>query len=171
MDELVDAVIGEVEALETRWERGRKDLKSCSLVSRTFRHPSQRRLFRSATIGTGRRVWFAGQKHPKEIMSGLARTPHLASYVRDLDIEIAEGDYIQLREIFPLLTGVTRVEIAAFDSMSESWYRDSPPFFRVALRSFLTIPSLQCLAFRCDGIPTSLILYALASFKAVALNP
>jgi hypothetical protein len=168
--ELIDAILGELEAIETenRWVREVKGLKSCSLVARNFRGPSQRRLFRKFTLSAR-----------SGATKGLADSPHLASYVRNLYVTIGDkrvaddvekarpmANYDELTSIFPLLTGVQRLVLA----VSQFWYIDSSPSFRSALCSLLSLPSLRCLAFKGVGIPSALVIHALSSCKAVALH-
>ncbi|KAF7346995.1 hypothetical protein MVEN_01452400 [Mycena venus] len=162
--ELIDAILGEleaVEATENHRDRERKGLKSCSLVARNFRGASQRRLFRSASVGSV----------PK-VMAGFAHSPRLLSYVRDLRVFVRDGpntdypDYDSLASILQLLSGIQELLIIS----STSWYLESSPSFRIALHSVLSRPSLRCLGFQCPTVPSAIILHALSSCKAVALD-
>ncbi|KAJ7238261.1 hypothetical protein B0H12DRAFT_1222121 [Mycena haematopus] len=133
-------------------------LKSTALVSRAFRVPSQRRLFRSATL-----------RAPTAFMSGLVKAPHIASYVRDLCVHIGDGTdtvYGDYAAAFTALTNVHRFLLHA----SGSWYLDSPDNFRRSLCSFFSLPQLRCVAFIGYPVPQSLIIHALSSCTAVALR-
>ncbi|KAJ6566549.1 hypothetical protein B0H19DRAFT_1066839 [Mycena capillaripes] len=72
--ELIDAILDELcgTAINTT-------LKSCSLVAHAFLVPSQRRLFRFLTLTS---------KTVPIVSSGFIERPHLASYVRDLHIDL-----------------------------------------------------------------------------------
>ncbi|KAJ7865416.1 hypothetical protein B0H13DRAFT_1898582 [Mycena leptocephala] len=155
--ELIEEILDQLDIPDAQdhSDRQRKGLKSCALLSRKFRHLSQARLFRTLVVRCRTSEW-------------LTQSPHVASYVRDLIVGIggSPGEYEVLTYVFCVLTGVQRIIVTA----SESWYMNSPPSFRNALRSLLSLLSLQCVAFSCAGIPASLLLHALSSYKTVALN-
>ncbi|KAJ6528145.1 hypothetical protein B0H19DRAFT_1083671 [Mycena capillaripes] len=103
-------------------------------------------LFRFVTVRRGTIAWFT-------------QSPHLAPIISD-------GYYNETVYIFGLFDGLQRLMI----TVGEQWYQKSPPYFRVALRSLLSRPSITSVVFSCAGVPPFIILHALLSHKSVALN-
>ncbi|KAJ7150751.1 hypothetical protein C8R46DRAFT_1124049 [Mycena filopes] len=153
--ELIDCILEEVGPVPS------SDLKSCSLVAKRFRSPSQRLLFRTVTIVLGRYRY-------KKLWCELSKAPRLGSYVRDLYVDIYDGatdaEYIKLAAEFTVLTNLRRLILL---SSVSSWYSSSPRAFKTSLRSLL--PQLQSVALNCDGVPVPLVAYLLAACEVVAL--
>lgn len=156
--ELVDAILEELAG-----PAAHKSLKACSTVSRSFVLPSQRRLFRFLTLNS-KTVGIASSRFTER--------PHLASYVRDLHVDMHLNTKLHQHSLlttFRLLNKVQRMAISSYSWQTWAW--DSfPDEFRDAFVSLLTLPSLRCFAItRCRGVPLALIRHALASYKEVGL--
>jgi hypothetical protein len=156
--ELIDTILEELGG-----PTAHASLKSCSLVARPFLVASQRRLFRFLAL-TSKTVDGASSRFTER--------PHLASYVRDLHIDLhLDTKYyrIPLLKTLRLLNKVQRMAISSYSW--QTWVWDSfPDELRATFVSLLTLPSLRCLALtRCRGVPLALIRHALASYKEVGL--
>ncbi|KAJ7478363.1 hypothetical protein FB451DRAFT_1452763 [Mycena latifolia] len=173
MDQIIDEVKASAEAAVT--------LKSFSLVAHRFRAPIQRHFFRALT---------AGRWNIEALARNLAEAPHLASYVVDLTIDFNIGERGSLQGVpasgldaalillFPVLCNVERLAL----SSSSSWTtRSLPADLRSAFIHLLCRPSLRALLFldihgqpfatpQDPGIPSSLVIHALSSYKEVGLN-
>ncbi|KAJ7876131.1 hypothetical protein B0H14DRAFT_2714698 [Mycena olivaceomarginata] len=140
----------------------RVNLKSCALVSRTFLVPSQRCLFSSFNL-------------ERQAVAGLPQSPHLASYVRDLLIDLGTGTASALETFLPLFSRVSRVVVKfgyhpwdAYDVFDTVWSSDA---WRMALLTLFRLPTLRCFGLsHCDGVPISFIRHALASCREVSLS-
>lgn len=141
--ELVDAILEELVG-----PAAHKSLKACSMVSRSFVLPSQRRLFRFLTLNS-KTVGIASSRFTER--------PHLASYVRDLHVDMHLNTKLHQHSLlttFRLLNKVQRMAISSYSWQTWAW--DSlPDEFRDAFVSLLTLPSLRCFAMtRCRGAPS-----------------
>lgn len=156
--ELIDAIIDHVGQTETYHSKDTTSLRACALTARSFVAPSQRQLFRTLTL-----KW---EKMEKET-AGLIENPHLASYIRDLELDLwfEDPDFEQLVPLFPLLSRLDRLIMAP-----GIWER-LPANLRAALAGLLSLPSLRCFGLRyCSGVPASILGYALASYQEVAFT-
>ncbi|KAJ7478344.1 hypothetical protein FB451DRAFT_1557038 [Mycena latifolia] len=170
MDMILDEVKASAEAGQT--------LKSFSLVAHRFRAPIQRHLFRALT---------ARRKNIEALARNLAEASHLASYVVDLTIDFNIGERgspptsnldTALISLFTELCNVERLSL----SSRSSWTTQSlPEDLKSAFIHFLCRPSLRALLFLFihgqpfhtplgPGVPTSLLIHALSSYKEVALK-
>ncbi|KAJ7457439.1 hypothetical protein FB451DRAFT_1274896 [Mycena latifolia] len=174
--EIIETILDEVEALGdgSEWrakEESKKTLKACSLVAPIFLAPSQRLLFRSLTLGATSYVVGFPPKAVEAVAHGFADSPHLASYVRDFCVHLGDDlNSSHLTSLFRLLCRVERLKISHHGADKE-WYSHLSPDFRDAFYTLLSLPSLRCLELRCLGLPSSLIVHALASYKEVVLAP
>ncbi|KAJ7134929.1 hypothetical protein C8R43DRAFT_1021509 [Mycena crocata] len=81
--ELIDAIIGELDASEERDEETKKALESCALVSRSFVQLCQMRLFASISVHDYEQDQSILSQQLSTVLSS---SPHLASYIRSLDL-------------------------------------------------------------------------------------
>ncbi|KAJ7663842.1 hypothetical protein DFH06DRAFT_1128221 [Mycena polygramma] len=163
--EIMDRIIDEVDALDAetspRMRRASESsLISCSLAASMFLEPSQRRLFQSLHLPPGSKK-----------LQKVTESPHLGRYVRDLNVSVddagAKSDPDLLASVLRLLVGVQRLIIF----ISSSWCNSNfTANYRDALISLLSLPSLRSVTFYCTGVPSSLILHALACCKEVGLH-
>ena len=162
VQELFDTIIDEVGAKKPR---DYATLWACSLTARAFAERSQRNLFHSFTLkDTGRTAIQAA--------AALIDSPHIASYIRDLHIQLGfYNDSLRtpLTALFPLLSNICRLGIS---SPYVDWHWNTLPVsFRAALVGLLSTPSLRCLALaKCTGVPSSIIRHALLSYRELTLN-
>lgn len=156
--ELIDAVLEELGGTAAH-----STLKSCSLVAHAFLVPSQRQLFRFLALTS---------KTVSDVSNRFIECPHLASYVRDLHIDLhltTKYYQVPLLTTLRLLNKVHRLAISSYSWQTWVW-NSFPDDFRSTFVSLLTLPSLRCLALtRCRGVPLALIRYALASYQEVGL--
>ncbi|KAJ7478329.1 hypothetical protein FB451DRAFT_1241808 [Mycena latifolia] len=174
--ELMDLILEEVKASGEATET----FKSFSLVAHRFLASSQRYLFRALTVE---------RSSAEELSWILEDAPHLASYVLDLTFNFDIGErgsrigsgvrdndvYVALVSIFTVLGNVKCLSLPW-------WSADSlPADVKSVFIRFLSLPSLEVLVFvrsvapplraiHDRGIPASLIIYALSSYKDVALD-
>ncbi|KAJ7824367.1 hypothetical protein B0H14DRAFT_2597263 [Mycena olivaceomarginata] len=74
--ELIDAIVEEIEAPAYGSTSNKETLKACAVVARTFLAPTQRRIFRTLIIKSVDKA--------KILVEGLSHSPHLGTYVHDL---------------------------------------------------------------------------------------
>ncbi|KAJ7624046.1 hypothetical protein DFH06DRAFT_756114 [Mycena polygramma] len=159
--ELIDTIVDEVAATQNWFDlTDHKSLKACALVARTFRVPSQRRLFRCLTLSKGAL---------KKIAPGLAAAPHICAYVYDLSVnslysETDPKDEIALATIFMLLSRVRRLVISG----RFQWQTEE---FCAGLISILSLPSLRCFGLlSCEHVPETLLFQALRHYEQVVVR-
>ncbi|KAJ7452206.1 hypothetical protein FB451DRAFT_696058 [Mycena latifolia] len=176
--ELMNMILEDVKASGDPHET----LKSISLVAHRFRVPIQRHLFRALTV----QPWTI-----EGLSSSLNDAPRLASYVLDLTIDFNIGERgarlgvrdndleLALVSLFTVLRSVERLRFPPWSA----WTADSlAEDLRSAFVGFLSLPSLQALLFVEEdrqfiaasnkrGIPASLLVHALSSYKEVVLSP
>ncbi|KAJ7468102.1 hypothetical protein FB451DRAFT_1258100 [Mycena latifolia] len=146
--ELVDAIIDEV--------HDKASLKSCALVATTFLPPSQRSIFRSLSV-------YRQQSQRRQNLvaaSGfLTASPHLASYVRDMIIELPNGGP-ECAHLEIVLRSIHNVERLVVSGKSVLWTRLGPGA-RTALLDSVALPSLSRLhLMNIRGVPVALIAVA-----------
>ncbi|KAJ7666373.1 hypothetical protein B0H17DRAFT_1210693 [Mycena rosella] len=170
--ELMDMILDNVKASADSTDT----LKSFSLVAHRFLAPCQRHLFRALT---------AERWSIEELSWTLEDAPHLASYVLDFSIDFNIGErgsrlgvqdtdmHVALVSLFTVLCNVERLSFSSWSA----WTTDSLAVeVKSALIGFLALPSLRSLSFvngeylnhgprRDSGIPSSLIIHALSSYK------
>ncbi|KAJ7268534.1 hypothetical protein C8J57DRAFT_1469155 [Mycena rebaudengoi] len=88
--ELTDAIVERVEDSNS--------LKACSLVASTFVGPCQRSLFRCTLLNSNR----------LEVLNAMFTSPRLASYIRDVELTIADSRHDQ-SALTPLLRSLLNV--------------------------------------------------------------
>ncbi|KAF7377192.1 hypothetical protein MSAN_00138700 [Mycena sanguinolenta] len=157
--EIVDLILDEIDA--------QADLKTLTLLSRTFVVPGQSRLFRTLTLATGTMV---------RLSDHLSQSPHIGPYVRDLYLNLhVRPDDIQapLAQAIQLLSKVNRVTISALSGqpwLFWSWNACSKEL-QTALISLFSLPTMRSLALvRCCGLPAALISHAIACYEEVILQ-
>ncbi|KAJ7917946.1 hypothetical protein B0H13DRAFT_2321880 [Mycena leptocephala] len=158
--ELIDAIISNIAG----GGPGRKaSLKSCSLVSHRFLAPSQRFLFRS---------FFLHNSNAIMLCAFLKDSKHLASYVRDLQVDL---DFVRqdiqavAATLLRFFSNVKRASLSVGHWLADSFPRTS----HLAIIDFLSLHSLQSILFlgRANGsLPSSVLLHALSFRTAVALQ-
>ncbi|KAJ7934455.1 hypothetical protein B0H13DRAFT_2305553 [Mycena leptocephala] len=158
--ELIDAIIYNIAG----GGPGRKaSLKSCSLVSHRFLVPSQRFLFRSFCLHNSNAIM---------LCAFLKDSKHLASYVRDLQVDL---DFVRqdiqavAATLLRLFSNVKRASLSVGHWLADSFPRTS----HRAIIDFLSFHSLQSILFlgRANGsLPSSVLLHALSFRTAVALQ-
>jgi hypothetical protein len=161
--EIFDAIIEEV--------RDSASLTSCALVGTPFLSPSQRNIFRRLSLHRGQ-----SHRHPSLIAAAdfFAAYPHLASYVRDLSIELPDTalDAAALQVVLRLIQNIERLVVLG---KSVSWKRLGPETAS-ALLDTIALPSLSRLhLFHIQRVPMALIAAAVSipivSFNVVSTNP
>ncbi|KAJ6452784.1 hypothetical protein C8R45DRAFT_1193487 [Mycena sanguinolenta] len=157
--EIVDLILDEIDA--------QADVKTLTLVSRTFVVPGQCRLFRTLTLATDTVVGLS---------DNLSQSPHIGQYVRDIYLNLHVRPHnIQapLAQAIQLLTEVYRVTIFALVGqpwLFWSWNACSKEL-QTALISLFSLPTIRSLALvRCCGLPAVLISHALACYEEVILQ-
>ncbi|KAJ7914645.1 hypothetical protein B0H13DRAFT_1872768 [Mycena leptocephala] len=154
--ELIDEIVDKIARTDSWYDRrDQTTLRACALAARTFLAPSQRHLFRSLTLSL---VTLGATRFTEH--------PHLASYVRDLHIQIDDTHtfMIGLAALLPLINRVERLAI-------RYWKWDKAPIdLRTALAGLMSLPSLRCLGLSLCDVPASLIRHALASYQEVVLE-
>ncbi|KAF7377209.1 hypothetical protein MSAN_00140600 [Mycena sanguinolenta] len=143
------------------------DLKTLTLVSRTFAGPSQYRLFRSMTLAMDTVVGLSNI---------LSQSPHIGPYVHDLHINInilSGGIQASLAPAIRPLSKVRHVTISALRGqpwLFWSWNACSKDL-KTALISLLSLPTIHSLALvRCCGVPAALISHAISCYENVILQ-
>ncbi|KAJ7625692.1 hypothetical protein FB45DRAFT_70816 [Roridomyces roridus] len=165
--DLIDPI---AEALSPVPWTGPKDyatLSACSLVSRSFREPFQRQLFRSLTS-----LYENNQLGVEGFLELLSSNARLATYIRALHLLgvgfSREDQRAPLEKFFPLLTDLTHLGLS-FGYVDMGWAA-CPAAFRAIVVDLLSLPSLKCLALHnCWGVPSSIIRHALLSYEEVSL--
>ncbi|KAJ7500602.1 hypothetical protein B0H11DRAFT_1995826 [Mycena galericulata] len=156
-------------------------LKTCSLVATTFCSPSQRHLFRSIWLHRGdwqsstfaQRSLRRGISMPSGTILGwhslLVASPHLASYVRDLTIDLpsAEDEDITLKHVLRSLPCLERLVIYG---MTVRWGELSLGLRSVilALLNQSTLERLHLLDIR--DLPTVVLPRVLPSMRAFSIH-
>ncbi|KAJ6565877.1 hypothetical protein DFH09DRAFT_1157202, partial [Mycena vulgaris] len=172
--DLIDAIMDEVAAKPWAEPKDYATLSACAVVARAFLAPSQRHLYRTITLRS---------ETVADIASTFTASPHLASYVRDLHIDVPFGirpssydndrypasrpmtEHSPLASLFPLLNGLQRLTI------EECNWNDLPATSRGPLAILFTIPSLRCVALvRCRGVPSYLVRRVLCCASEVILR-
>ncbi|KAJ6472368.1 hypothetical protein C8R47DRAFT_1324742 [Mycena vitilis] len=150
--ELIDAIVDEVAATQNWFDRpDHESLKACALVARTFRVPSQRKLFHFHV------VCYRG------LGLDLVPAPHICGYVHDLDIRGVS--HKTLAKILPLFTRVRRLVICGRDWKPELTSAEIGP-----LVSILNLPSLRCLGMiSCNHVPLSFVSQIMSRHAEVAV--
>ncbi|KAJ7860195.1 hypothetical protein B0H13DRAFT_1851368 [Mycena leptocephala] len=156
----INAIISNIVAGGPEWNAS---LKSCSLVSHRLLVPSQRFLFRSFRLHNSNAIM---------LCAFFKDSKHLASYVRDLQVDLDfERQEIQAIavKLLRLFSNVRRASLSVGHWLAESFPRTS----RLAIIDFLSLHSLQSILFlgRANGsLPSSVLLHALSFRTAVALQ-
>ncbi|KAJ7479126.1 hypothetical protein FB451DRAFT_1240668 [Mycena latifolia] len=151
--ELVDAIIDELGANNGLENQDYASLHACSLVACAFVAPTQRHLFRRLALTRQNRALNEARAKVAQRSALLSSSPHLATYVRDLTLQI---DLFSDRLV---IRGGAR-----------KW-GELPADLRTALVALFSLQGLRCVALDCfSGVPASIIRYALSSFKEVSLT-
>ncbi|KAJ7625694.1 hypothetical protein FB45DRAFT_1060346 [Roridomyces roridus] len=142
-------------------------LSACALVSRSFREPFQRQLFRSLTF-----LYENGQLGVEGFLELSFSNARLATYIHALhlcDVSFFREDQrAPLEKFFPLLKDLTHLGLA-FMYVDMGWVA-CPAAFRAIVVDLLSLPSLKFLALHnCRGVPSSIIRHALLSYEQVSL--
>ncbi|KAJ6564623.1 hypothetical protein B0H19DRAFT_1141565 [Mycena capillaripes] len=176
-DDLIPSIVQEL-------EHDRTSLKACSLVGSSFRSPSQRRLFHSMWLHPNRiklqvmsrsvvpsysgeyRVPSSTIRRASTLLSG---SPHLASYIRHLTIELTTSpDEAALLEQF--LQKVRNLETFAISGTLIDWNRLLPALASTIL-NVIALPSLSRLhLWSMENIPATLIFTALSSMVVLSID-
>ncbi|KAJ7032039.1 hypothetical protein C8F04DRAFT_671817 [Mycena alexandri] len=143
--ELVDAIIDQVDEVTT--------VKSCTLVSGPFLSSAQRKLFRVARILAGRRnLSLADYSH------FLSESPHIASYIRDLDIRA--HPMTEPAALIHILAVVRNVECFTLTIVEMP---KNNPAFTAALLDCVCRPTLRRLhLLYMQGVPSTILSAAMA---------
>ncbi|KAJ7615475.1 hypothetical protein FB45DRAFT_1108171 [Roridomyces roridus] len=146
---LLDAVVEEISDMIT--------LKRCSLASRSFVVPCQRRLFHVVVVEDT-------ETSIRRTTQQFAAFPHLRSYVKELDITAPESKK-QLKELASLLPMFQ-------DSARMKWSgTEWPEYLVAALKESLQNPSMQSLTLMiCENMAPSLLSYAATSVSQLDLS-
>jgi hypothetical protein len=144
--ELIDAIIGYVDEKD---DISRNHLLSCSLVCRLWISSSQRRLFHHIKFG---KIWYNAQAHPgvQQLDQVLVHSPHLASYIRVLELPNLSIDRLSTYSLYrgrigtdellsPLLPKLTQVQRLNISGLAWNY---STGDFRQSLCRVLELPSM-----------------------------
>ncbi|KAJ7443566.1 hypothetical protein FB451DRAFT_1556750 [Mycena latifolia] len=167
--ELVDAIIDELGAKNSFENQDYASLHACSLVARAFVAPTQRYLFRRLALTRQNRALSEARPKVAQRSAALRSNPHLATYVRDLtlQIDLFSDNSPLLISLLPLLTSIKRLAIR---DGARKW-GELPADIRAAIVSLFSLQGLRCVALdRISDVPASLIRFALSSFKEVSLT-
>ncbi|KAJ7465874.1 hypothetical protein FB451DRAFT_1561218 [Mycena latifolia] len=167
--ELVDAIIDELGANNGFENQDYASLHACSLVARAFVAPTQRHLFRRLALTRQNRALNEARAKVAQRSALLSSSPHLATYVRDLTLQIDLFSDVSapLISLLPLLSSIKRLVIRGG---ARKW-GELPADLRTALVALFFLHGLRCVALDCfSGVPASIIRYALSSFKEVSLT-
>ncbi|KAJ7500616.1 hypothetical protein B0H11DRAFT_785703 [Mycena galericulata] len=172
--ELVAAIVDEL-------EDDHASLKACSVVATAFCSPSQRHLFRSMWLHRGnwkhytpaQQTLHKGTLAPSGTIEGvhslLLESPHLASYVRDLSIDLPEStnEEVSLELVLRVVSNLDRLVISG---MTVRWDE-----LTIALASTIldvltrpTLSSLHLLNIR--NFPVTTIHRVLSSMKVLSIH-
>ncbi|KAJ7108752.1 hypothetical protein C8R44DRAFT_986688 [Mycena epipterygia] len=161
--ELVDAIIDEV--------HDKRSLMACALAASSFRSPCQRTMFRSLSLYPER---YRRRPTLKAAADSLTTFSHLASYIRDLTIELPDTipEFAALASVLLLLRNVERFVVSG---KSILWSRLGTTV-AAAILDFLSLPSLGRLHLvNIEHVPSALISAATSipavSFYRVDMDP
>ncbi|KAJ7738723.1 hypothetical protein B0H16DRAFT_1569612 [Mycena metata] len=171
--ELIAAIVDEL-------EDDRASLRSCSLVGRLFCSPSQRHLFRSMWLHRENWPFYTAFEQTlqqgsiipsgkiKRVSSLLSESPHLATYVRDLTIDLPDS----ADEDMPLarvLDAVANLERFVLSGLVVRWGDLSLPLSSAILDALArpTLERLHLVSVR--DVPASALLGVLSSVKVLSL--
>ncbi|KAF7356221.1 hypothetical protein MVEN_00953500 [Mycena venus] len=178
--EIVDAIVDELD---------HSSVHVFCLVTRSFVRPSQARIFRSLHIqlGVNRPSSSSSGEYrpisPQQAQRLFASSPHIASYVQRLwvDIPLLQGDvgppiqYLPARTVddyYPplqtFLPNFTRVRQLLVSAPSGKRWTDLPKALKDAIQTIILLPSLSELQLSYLSIPTTLIA-SLASVSELTL--
>ncbi|KAJ7725427.1 hypothetical protein DFH07DRAFT_252759 [Mycena maculata] len=172
-NELVAVVLDEL-------DRDYLSLKTCALVTTAFCSTSQRHLFRSIWLHRGdwhsytfaQQAVHRGVSIPSGTIMGwhslISTSPHLASHVRDLTIDLpsSEDEDITLKHVLRALPSIERLVISG---MAVRW-GDLSAGLRSVVLAMLSLPSLDRLhLLDIRDVPTQ-ILRVLPSMKAFSIH-
>ncbi|KAJ6537269.1 hypothetical protein DFH09DRAFT_1091106 [Mycena vulgaris] len=172
--ELIAAIVDEL-------EHDRDSLKACSLAAAAFCSPSQRHLFRSMWLHRANWQFYTAQQQalhrgtsiPSGTIRGMAailsKSPHLASYVRDLTIDLPDSadEDIPLERV---LHAVPNVERFVISGLAVRWSDLSPPLAS-AILDVLARPALDCLhLLNLRDVPTTAILRVLSTVRVLSIH-
>ncbi|KAJ6574224.1 hypothetical protein B0H19DRAFT_1123960 [Mycena capillaripes] len=173
-DELIAAVVDEL-------EHDRESLKACSLVGASFCAPSQRRLFHSMWLHHDA-WWFSSRSYTpsysgergtpgstiRTLAPVLSESPHLATYVRRLTIDLTTFPE-EAALLAQMLRAMQNLKTFAVSSSFLNW-NDLPLALTSACLDVLELPSLDRLHLWCiENIPASVILGALSSTTVLSI--
>lgn len=170
--ELIDAIVSLIDDSDS--------LKACSLVSTAFVAPAQRIVFRSLYIEQApRRTTARRWRNEQAILSiqraysALQASPHISSYVRDLNIRfnapLDDTQQVFLEHILSAASGIETLELSGskFTSGRTRFPLGLLPNFLAVLR----LPSLEhtCLV-SIYAVPSSFLSFAMISCRSVWLH-
>ncbi|KAJ7030360.1 hypothetical protein C8F04DRAFT_731409 [Mycena alexandri] len=129
--ELLDEIIGHLD-LSKKFDRETSEtLMSCALVSRALTRPSQMALFHRICAWD---YFIDGLQFCDHLSALLSSSPHVADYIRTLDVGIP---YNGVNLTLHILSAVTRLHTLIMrDSFDTLLPRDSPVFAFTTLRRF-----------------------------------
>ncbi|KAJ7740470.1 hypothetical protein DFH07DRAFT_943751 [Mycena maculata] len=164
--ELIDAIVDEVP---------RENLNTCSLVAKSFRVPSQRRLLQVLALFTDRLLVPEPPKGSRiltrfeKARDMLAISPHLGRYVHVLELCFTPGqDFAAVESVLRSLSKLTTLAILP-NRRSFDW-QEMPLHVTSLLKDLIVHPALRCLSLtRIMSVPSSLIIHATSSLLAVSL--
>ncbi|KAJ7741159.1 hypothetical protein DFH07DRAFT_1064026 [Mycena maculata] len=172
--ELVAAIVDEL-------EDDRPSLKACSVVTSAFCAPSQRHLFRSMWLH--RENWHHYSPWQQALHKGttvpsgtirrgsslLSESPHLATYIRDLTIDLPES----ANEDTPLehvLREVSNLERFVISGMMVRW-DELPSSLASAVLDVIARPTLNSLHFLyVHNVPPATMRDALSSMRVLSIH-
>ncbi|KAJ7142414.1 hypothetical protein C8R44DRAFT_974178 [Mycena epipterygia] len=172
--ELIAAIIDELHL-------DRASLKACSLAAIAFCSPSQRYLFSSMWLHrenwqfytAGQQALHRGTATPsgtmRRVSALLTDSPHLASYVRDLTIDLPDSadEDIPLERV---LKAVTNVERFVISGLNARWDELSLPLTSTIL-DVLARPALERLhLLNMRNVPAPVIFRALSSMRVLSIH-
>ncbi|KAJ7782210.1 hypothetical protein DFH07DRAFT_1055083 [Mycena maculata] len=146
-------------------------LKTCSLVCAAFTAPSQRIILRSICIRLGRALQGRGFLSPKQVHTGIHRSPYIRTYIRQVTIQFSPlklgGDDDLLQNILSALADVERLVLRG----SINGVMGLSQGLLSAFMAFLRRPSLDCVyLMNIYDVPSALMSLVMLSARVLLMQ-
>jgi hypothetical protein len=142
-------------------------LTSCVLVSTSFVAPAQQAIFKSLCLRRERSTW----GHPTLLAASdsLAAFPHLAAYIRVLQIDLVDDD-LEVEALESILRAVRNIERLIICGEGVPWTSIASTL-NAAIQNIITLPSLHGLHLASiDGLPSQFIYRAASLVSALSTS-
>ncbi|KAJ7493114.1 hypothetical protein B0H11DRAFT_978255 [Mycena galericulata] len=165
--ELVDAIVDEVP---------KQSLGECSLISKAFLVPSQRRLFQSLSLFSGR-LLIPGPPKGQQILlqfekacDMFAMAPHLAGYVRSLVLCVTPSQtYAAVEAVLRQLSQAKLVFLSILANAYSFDWEEMPASVTSLVKNLIVHPTFRSISFtRIARVPRSLVIHAASSLPVLS---